>query len=806
MRSNNGVRLAVVLLVGLLLAVEGLACAAETAEASVAVASVAPLATLNRNALDKYTLFVKGDSVPLVGAYFTRRPNNLSLLKAAGCNTLVRAISLRNPELALAEALETCKAAQKAGLFVILEFRPYLARGDRFQALTDTLQKLPLALAPVLKGLLARPEIIAWALDYRELAAIAPTPAEFQAYLHTVYSSLDEVNKSWGTALTKFDTISIPDALNTGLPDLKPPGFAWLDCNLALERAHSERLLTCLAAFKRFDPLRPVLVDVPSDPYVELSVPPVFAGMLFSAFLPQADGKGAFSGAVLAAAKRANRFGAFPVYGTAGLRTSSLAPPKANLEQFVRQAALWGASGVLIAQQFLPQKSSEDAALKAACAEVERLGPCFVAPERAPAVVLHFPKYFPLPAFYRQFLEDDSGCFDQLAQHTPFAPPDLCSAQDVAEYVDLNDYGACFAPSLFEVSPEASDVLGDFVQRGGFLLADLGFGCAEAEGNIRSMPEPLRALCGLLSLPQELSGQGELRFLQPAPLFPDLRPGEVTYSALSGERFGDRWVFVLPGENTVKVAMWRSHRARGSGLPLYAGLFAHPTGKGWTLFATTSLWGRWKAEDLAWRKFHYPLLAPAARLQQLPGPEGSESLWTGDIALADFDHFIAYGCSESAPKYLDLEVKGFAGEIFEPGITQIVAGPGGLQTKLYHLPAKPAAVLFPLPLQVVPSGGNVWVQVTKLTPKQLEFELCGPGAQVLETQQGPALAGPCDKVEVSLTLKSGTYVIKPGSHHLLGLKSPDGTRRVLPLTADSSGTLRAFFSVKQAHAALLPVE
>lgn len=771
-------------------------------------APVVPLASLTRNALGKVVLAAEGRSLPLLAGWFNRKPDNLELGRACGLNTVIRAITVRNPELALNEALEALAAAEAADLYLILELRPYVARGDAAIAVEDALKNFPTLIGPLVKKLAASNRVVAWAVDYRELAYLPPTPKEFRGWVLANYADLAQVNQAWGTALTNFDTLTISDALNVPLPNFHAPGYAWLDPNLAWAQAHEDRLLALLAAVKQHDPLRPLLVDVPADPYVALVVPPAYLGMFVSAFVEQAEGKSALSLPALAACMRANRFACFPLYASDMGREDRLRAPGMKLKQFVQRAALRGTSGVVIPQQFLPSKPLDAVELEAALAEGKRLTACFVQPALTPVLVTHFPKYFSLGAAYQQFFDDDWTCASDFSEGTPFASCDVVSSRDLWEFVNLDNYSLCLLPAQFELPEEATAALGDFVAGGGALVADLGFACDRAEGHISSMPEDVKLLLGLPMLAEELGGQGELAVHTQISALPAFRTGETTNSALSGLPFGDRWVMAFPGNQTHVFMLWRGMRSRLLNIPVYAGIFARPIESGWAFFASTSLWARWSSEDLAWSKFHLPLAMERAQAalmpvtpDRLPGREGAR--------IAAFPQFVVAQSGDEGKLPLEVEVHHLGGAVFQEAICQVFAPTLGLASntvRLFGAASADPQLLTPLALQATPSANQVWLQAREVLPDRLELDAFGPGAGLQQTDAGEQLVGPAGQVEVAFTLSDGLYRVQPGSSHILGIRDNVGGTRVMPLTADEQGRLRFALSVSETRLVLIPAE
>jgi hypothetical protein len=200
----------------------------------------------------------------------------------------------------------------------------------------------------------------------------------------------------------------------------------------------------------------------------------------------------------------------------------------------------------------------------------------------------------------------------------------------------LTRYNTVLLPQALSVSPEVTSALTGYVAQGGVVVADLGLGAAQSNGQILALPA---GLAGLFGLPPATALSTTAFDLQPqaaSPLFPMWsRNADGSNIMLSAGSSSDEAAFqgpvayfalpLAPGTVVIASAPPTSIKAAitlagASTRQLHSLLTLHPVGTGAAVFAPWQLWNTWRADHFGFSTFHSDLLMRGAGVALLTSP------------------------------------------------------------------------------------------------------------------------------------------------------------------------------------------
>lgn len=205
---------------------------------------------------------------------------------------------------------------------------------------------------------------------------------------------------------------------------------------------------------------------------------------------------------------------------------------------------------------------------------------------------------------------------------TAFGAVDYLSPDDLAEGIDLNSYNTLLLPQALSLSEKASSRLGEFIAKGGVVVADLGLGAAQSGGKVTEVSPSLAALFGLSPTLQLRHDRANLQLVQAHPLLPswsNMQPGAWLTGALGGgPAFRGPIAGGTPRGETVSLAATRLPRASGDAedFDKIAFLTFKPLGGGGGIFAPLLLWQNWLPGAAGFDGFHGDLLSRGALIVQ----------------------------------------------------------------------------------------------------------------------------------------------------------------------------------------------
>ncbi|HEY0076093.1 MAG TPA: hypothetical protein VGB77_18475 [Abditibacteriaceae bacterium] len=205
---------------------------------------------------------------------------------------------------------------------------------------------------------------------------------------------------------------------------------------------------------------------------------------------------------------------------------------------------------------------------------------------------------------------------------TAFGAVDYLSPDDLADSGDLNTYNTLLLPQALSLSEKASSRLGEFIAKGGIVVADLGLGAAQAGGKVTEVSPSLAALFGLSPSLQLRHDRANLQLIQAHPLLPswsNLQPGAWLTGGLGGgPAFRGPIAGGAPRGETVSLAATRLPRASSDAedFDKIAFLTFKPLGGGGGIFAPLHLWQNWLPGAAGFDGFHGDLLSRGALIVQ----------------------------------------------------------------------------------------------------------------------------------------------------------------------------------------------
>lgn len=652
-------------------------------------------------------------------------------------------------------------AAQAQGLPVILALQaaspPTAAAGPVDPANAAYLGEVKLWIQSVVEHFRGHPAVLGWMLPDEPEAALRLSDAGLQAFLSARYGDLNGLNRAWGTRFTRLTEVTADRSL--ALARRHPLGVCPATIDVALYRQQGfTRLMQLWARYVRgIDPDRPLFTGAMGAYRCLISIPEEYAAVnarLHPGTPPNAE--------AVAIARRSGRFEALAVL------------PPGNLLDAFGAALLHGASGIGVeAWGALRNNAVLRGTLAAALANWRASG-CLTDEPRPTTAILYepFAESYPQPSPLRTgyLVGTNTGELEPLLtafrQGTTFGQLGFLAREDLADRSRLAGYRVLLCPMALSLSSADIQALFRFAEGGGVVVADVGFGCSEAGGQIFSWNTELASLLGVLALHPPMSAGGNLRVYEKTTLFPSIPAGSTSVARGGRSPFDEPLVMIRPMEKSTVFAA--AADATTPGKPLFGGVLAHPIGKGWVVYASLKLWHRWSPADPLYQLFHRDLMArePAVALQQAP-------FLGGTVQVAAFEDGLAARNTAPRNQLVTLETKSeylYAGSclnIVRPATAEgiwVAAGLAGGSLGLYER----------TPIRCVTGQGSATVAVEAYGPAGIKLVVCGGHPRISLNADGVAVMAPSYAQTARILIGDGRYPVRPGSLHLLRAKGRDG--------------------------------
>jgi len=737
---------------------------------------------------------VNGIPTVLTWARGVRDPADLDSYAALGLNT-VYVVILGSSQDELAQASALISAAEERGLMVVgalapptvgLERGQSLAADPRSDAYVSAVQGF---VETVVEALGDHPGLVGWAVEAVLPETVVWSDAAFQAYLQDWYTSVGDLNDSWGTEYSAWEEISVGSYgdVDTALP--YGVGRASVDYAYFRESVYAAALSVWASALRAADRNRLVFAAGLADYRSIISVRPDFDGLVLTTYPSAAEADWQTHNVhAVDIARRANQFAAVQTLEVAGATTPQ------QLIAWAGLALAHGAAGVAFSSWNAVRDSEP---LQGAVSEIAQIaiGDGLPAEPFAQTAVLYQP-------FVGGALRNGRGLYGYLDGMVPNEPTTLFGVArfgtrygvldvltlDSFEYVDLSQYGAIIAPMALYLPQDAQLTLQNYVIHGGSLVVDLGAGMYQAEGVVTSMPAMLRDMLGMRYADVTDAQRQELQAQFYGPpgvgIGPEVEVGDVYDPAeptqvvpigpgTTGEEIDPALVRFVQGLEEFLTRPDVSEFLGDSFLgEAGAGLRVRGMGGGFSVYAPTPLYESWDASDPAFNEFHARILSRGSDLEVVE-PTG---IWPGVTVTAYPDWSVCVSSPNGAPTSV----------LVYDGGNQVYAVPGGAvrlgnpeeENRLELLfPGASLAVARPLPIYVYPAGEGAVasVSVLRYDREGVELMVHGTGAQPRVGAEGVEFVGGVS-TPVEIEVKGGRYRVASGSTHRVVVEQGAGGR------------------------------
>ena len=242
--------------------------------------------------------------------------------------------------------------------------------------------------------------------------------------------------------------------------------------------------------------------------------------------------------------------------------------------------------------------------------------------------------------------EEPCGLMTQLRFGTRFGQVDYITDMS-APSLDLDGYGVVLAPFAPQWTAEELRKLAAYVRKGGVVFADIGFDCLRGGKIITDMSSEAKEFFGIGSLRASEAQRG-----------PFVATGECAdlLGGLTKDKDAtDQLVqFALDVEPTTAVTALKG--------PGRQGLYVNRFGEGLAIFVSALGWSRWSVKDPLFRKIHNALFARRAKIERLGNDDwtrvASDDSFAPDYELVRFATGYAVQNRAETAVTLDVRVDG----------------------------------------------------------------------------------------------------------------------------------------------------
>lgn len=671
------------------------------------------------------------------------------------------------------------------------------------------------------RNLGSEPGVTAWATGHYLEKSLQFTDLDFHAYLQAAYPSLQAVNDSWAATFPTW--LDITQERARGVDGAQPHGVGRASVDVADFKAWAfgRVMQHWLDAIREVDPDRPVLTGRISLYRSLVSVPAGY-DVVCVAMPPDVLEPDLYAHNVQALdlARRGGKFKVLPAFRCP--HPSSEAYTEDRLRDWISLAAIHGAAGFgiddweLLAPAYETERKLDNGRRVTETLRDSARWPWGQTPE-ATAAVLYSPYAAgeevtaqPTYGYLRGFLPGEpSRLLQGLRLGSRYGVADCLTVSD-CETANLERYGAVLAPACLRLPAAASEALSSYLERGGTLLADLGWGMYET-GSWLALPERWSETFGVIGLRDLKDRAGDLRVGIPCPLLPSLQPGMVSRGLFNASRTEAaapataRHAFTVGGpmalgqvaDGAWAVAPAASDMPKG-GKPVFGGLFANRAGSGAALFASHALWAHWPLDDRLATVLHGELLSrrPLYELLQ-PG------LWQQGLHFSGNRQAVLLANLSRQAVLAQVVAYRAEGQVFAGAACRFVPSPvtlgypAGACQLTVAVPGRGMAAAPRVPLVVQPWETSVTALVRRYGPEGVEVVVAGEDAKVTLNRGGVLSVQGLRAGRVRLVLSSGAYLTAPGSRHLVTVTSRGGRATETVVTADDAGRLDLSGSYRQ---------
>ncbi|MBC7287626.1 MAG: beta-galactosidase [Armatimonadetes bacterium] len=746
-------------------------------------------------------------------------PGAPEVATALGLNALQVRVPLDPAELGA--TADEIRAAVQQGLKIVIQLPTTMELEQRINlANREYWDKLEAYLKAVMPRLVAEPGVVAWQTgDYLE-RAIAYDDASFRSFLLDRYGTLDALNAAWRTQFS--DWREVTQAAVTEADQSQPWGIGVASVDLADWKAWQFRAIMerWASLVRHWDRTRPLFTGRLSLYRSIASVPTVY-DVIVPAMRPDVLESDLLTGNVHAVdmARRGGRFQVIPSFRLP-------LPPdplfaEGRIARWVLEAAGHGACGFALEDwerftTMLPEGETERKPLNPR--EVRRrIGvlasqlapllspriwklqprPCYAflwAPYAGGLEVLKVPAYGYLGGWS---LREPTWPIFGFRRGCAFGIADFLTPED-ALVVDLDRYGAIFAPHLLSAPPALCQALAAWAMEGGVFVADVGLGMYQS-GSWQGLAPPLPELVGFGQMFSGAHVRGDWQVVKATQLLPSLPPQarplglaeELRGAAPATDRRPrtiDGWLtYALPPPGVETAAIAHTRPTPDNKGRLVAGVFSHTLGLGGAVFATFALWDRWAPDDPLFEAFHAPLCGRRAKYALVGSFWPSEASLVvaadGPYVVTPFGgqvQLVAYRADDAllAHAYCTTSADLRLPDGRRSGDVQLLA----------EIPPMSIWPIRKLAISVRPYEASCVSHVDVYGPKAIVLRLYGDRPAATQDRDGLKLRARAP-ARVRVFVSNGQYNVAPGSRHRVVVKDQRGRTSELVVAADAKGVL-----------------
>lgn len=706
---------------------------------------------------------------------------DLDTYLAAGFNTAYLLVADPSDD-GLAAAGALASAAEAKGLFVVMTVTPAAVQDSTgAQMSPDPKSDDYAAAVNTLTGKLAKrfgpsdhPKLLGWSVEGVPPNGFPWSDTGFRTYLRDWYGgSIADLNRSWGSDYAAWTDITAGGA--NDLDSSRPAGVGRARVDLAYYRqqSYADALDLWAKSLRAADPGRLVFASALPDYRSIISVPGSYDGMILNTYPAVAEQDWLTHNVhAVDIARRANQFAAVPTFL---VNSSSDANQLAN---WMNEALLHGATGLALSDWSAVKQSDALQAMVKQTADAIATTHLFpVRPFARFAIV-----YEPIAGGATR---NGRGLYGYLDGLTPTEPTTLFAvtrlgteygqmdvlAESSLRQVDLQQYGAIFAPMAFYLTDDAQVALHDFVLRGGALVVDAGVGMYQGDGTINSTPPVLTELLGMRyselaesDQPSEYGSLGEKGQAAEPGIAVPVGPGEAGLTLDPDvAKFADILGQFLSRPDVRKYLGADFVGENGPGFRV-RGL-----GTGFAVYAPTFLYANWNSGDPYFDEFHQRILSWRRDVEVIE-PEG---VWPA-VGVAVFSDWSIAVVSPNGNSAI-VDAYGAKNQMYQVPLGAMRLGnPQEEQRVELLFPGEPLAVAVPVPiyLRVQDAGALVTASVSRYEAKGIELMVHGNGAEANVSASGVQVNGG-DATSVEIEIRTGAYPIARGSlHHVTMQEGP----------------------------------
>ncbi len=602
--------------------------------------------------------------------------------------------------------------------------------------------------------------------------AVKERDADFVNYLKSRYRDIDELNTRWDFKFPKWDEFKT-DAIMTR--ENAAPGSSTISM-LELARYRIERHAQARDVWVKmlgvYDRGHLVFVGNQTSYRNIPGITTAVNGIVTECYPGTAEvDTNTHNVQAIDIARRGNQFAVF-----AGLQLHNA--DAAQFTGYLYDAVTHGAAGIeinnysqLVMNQTLLQ------AWKTAVVDITKRN--LICRTPTPKVACVYSPYAPgtgrpLYGYLMHFLYGGPGSFFFLLNEgTSYGQMDYISVDDLAA-LPISRYHTILLPSVLDLPMEAQLALTKYCFDGGTIVADVGLGTLQENGDMHSLPPLMRDLFGLDNNPDFNDTRYNLEVTRQHPRFPMMVPGLRSTGAFKDYMITHS-AFMTPRPGTdllckaVETTTWQASNF-GPMPPMkfkpQCGIFVKDNHSGYATFASFPLYRFWLSGQHMWEEFHRDIFGQSAPLQ-LKQPAQFRSSFTMVSSYQD-GSIIAW---TKIPVKPIVEWENKTRQAYYAPTALCSIGPRTTHFT-FNTPGLHLAV--PLPIWLDETPGTVDFGVMQNNSQAMLLTLSVPN--------------PADIGVVLMRITDGDYKITPGSrHHVTIIGNPRVIDR--ELVADEKGAL-----------------